>query len=154
MELHEWLLFFHILAAAMWVGAAIVLTAVIARANRNPDRTVVAGLARELEWVGPRFITPAAIAVIALGIWLTLIEDGIDFSQVWIWLALVLVGVSTVLGVGYFGPEGKRIGRIAAERGPDDPEIRRRMDRLLMVNGLDLVILAAVLWLMVFKPGG
>lgn len=81
-------------------------------------------------------------------------EDWIAFSQTWIWLSLVLVAVSMMgLGIAYFGPEGRRIGRITAERGPDDPEIRRRMDRLLTVNGLDLLILAVVLWLMVFKPG-
>jgi uncharacterized membrane protein len=103
--------------------------------------------------VGPWLIGPAAIAVIGLGLWLTLIEDEIAFSHSWIWLSLVLVVVSMVLGMAYFGPEGKRIGRIAAERGPEEAEYRRRMDRLLMLNRLDLLILAVVLWLMVFKPG-
>lgn len=68
MELHEWLLFLHILAAIVWVGGAFVLSAVIARANRDPDRSVVARLAHDLDWVGPRLITPAAIAVIGLGV--------------------------------------------------------------------------------------
>lgn len=58
-----------------------------------------------------------------------------------------------LIGIGYLGPEGKRIGRIAAEHGPDVPEIRQRMDRLLRVDGLDLVVVTAVLGLMVFKPG-
>ncbi len=153
MELHEWLAFLHILAAVVWVGAAVTTSAVIMRANRNPDRAVVAGLAQQLEWVGPRLIGPSALVVVAAGIWITIIEDWVDFAQTWIWLSLVLVAVSMVLGMGYFGPEGRRIGRIVAERGPEHPEVRQRMDRLLMLNGLDLVILVVVIWLMVFKPG-
>jgi len=149
----DWLVFLHILAAIVWMGASTVLTTAIFRANRNPDRTVVTGLAHQLDWVGPRLIGPSAIVVIVLGLWIALIEDWIAFSQTWIWLSLVLVAVSMGLGMVYFGPEGRRIGRITAERGPHDPEIRRRMDRLLMVNGIDLLILVVVLWLMVFKPG-
>lgn len=149
----DWLVFLHILGAIVWMGASILTTAATARANRNPDRTVVARLSHELEWVGPWLIGPSAIVVIGLGIWLTLIEDWISFGHTWIWLSLVLVGVSMILGIGYFGPEGRRIGRIVTQRGAEDPEIRRRMGRLLAVNGLDVLILAVVLWLMVFKPG-
>ena len=153
MELQEWLSFVHILAAIVWVGASITQSVVMTKANRDPDRTVVAGLARQLEWLGPFLIGPAAIAVIGAGIWITLIEDWVAFSDTWIWLSLVLVGVSMVLGMAYFGPEGRRIGRIIGERGPEDAELRQRMDRLLLIGRLDLLILAVVLWLMVFKPG-
>jgi uncharacterized membrane protein len=153
MELHEWLTFLHILAAIVWVGGSIMVSAVLTRANRNPDRAVVAGLARELDWVGPRLIGPAAGVVIGLGIWLTIIEDEIAFSDVWIWLSLVLVAVSMVLGMAYFGPEGKRLAGLAAERGPEEAEYQRRMGRLLLLSRVDLLILAVVLWLMVFKPG-
>jgi hypothetical protein len=49
-ELHEWLLFFHILGSIIWVGGVIVQNAVMARASRAPDRTTVLRLAAELEW--------------------------------------------------------------------------------------------------------
>lgn len=153
MELHEWLAFLHILAAIVWVGASITQSVILTRANRYPDRAVIAGLAHELEWVGPFLIGPAALVVIGTGIWIVLIEDWVAFSDTWIWLSLVLVGVSMVLGMAYFGPEGRRIGRIADERGHEDAEFRQRMDRLLLIGRLDMLILAVVLWLMVFKPG-
>ena len=153
MELHEWLTFLHILAAIVWVGASITQSAIMTRASRNPDRALVAGLAHELGWVGPFLIGPAAIVVIGAGIWITVIEEWVAFSDTWIWLSLVLVGVSMVLGMAYFGPEGRRIERIADDRGPGDAEFRQRMDRLLLIGRLDLFLLAAVLWLMVFKPG-
>lgn len=54
----------------------------------------------------------------------------------------------------YSASEDKRIARLAEERGAEDPEVRRRLNRLLWLGRLDMLILVAVLWLMVFKPGG
>lgn len=134
MELHEWLSFVHILGAVIWVGGVIVLNAVIARANRKGDPGAAVRLTIETDWVGPWLIFPSAVVVIGVGIWLVFLEEEWAFSQLWIILALVLVGESTILGMGYFGPEGKRISRIVEERGPEDPDVRRRMSRLLLVG--------------------
>jgi uncharacterized membrane protein len=128
------------------------MNVVMARASRDPDRTAVLRLARELERVGPGLVGPSSRVVIGLGIWLVLLEEYAALSQPWIWLALVLVAVSTVQGI-YSGPEGKRIYRLADERGAEDGEVRRRLSRLLWLARLDMLILVAVVWLMVFKPG-
>jgi uncharacterized membrane protein len=153
MELHVWLAFLHILAAIVWVGASITQSVILSRANRNPDRAVVAGLAHELE-------LGRAVSHRPRGTRRDRFRDMdhphrglVAFSDTWIWLSLELVGVSMVLGMAYFGPEGRRIGSIVDERGPDDAEFRKRMNRLLVIGQLDLLILVVVLWLMVFKPG-
>lgn len=153
MELPEWLGFVHILGAVVWVGGVIVLNAVLSRANRSGDRGAVVRLNAEVEWVGLGLIFPSALVVIGVGIWLVLLEEVWAFSQLWIVLSLALVGVSMVLGLGYFGPEGKRISRIVEERGPEEPAVRRRMSRLLWLARLDVLMLLVVLWAMVFKPG-
>ncbi len=152
MELGDWLRLIHILGAAIWVGGVIVLNAVMTRAGRSPDRTALVRLTGELEWVGPWLISPAASVVIGVGVWLVF-EEHWSFSEFWIILSLVLVGVSMILGFGYFGPEGKRIAKMVGERGPEDAEVRRRMSRLLSLARLDVLILLVVLWTMVFKPG-
>lgn len=153
MQLHDWLMFFHILAAIVWVGAVVLMNAMMARASLAPDRAAVLRLARELEWVGPWLIGTSSAVVVGAGIWLVFVEEGMAFSQLWIVLSLVLVAVSTVQGI-YSGPAGRRIFRLADERGAEDREVRRRFSRLLWLARLDLLILVAVLWLMVFKPGG
>ncbi len=153
MGLHDWLMFFHILGAIVWVGAVVLMNAMMARANRALDRTAVLRLSRELEWVGPWLIGTSSAVVIGAGIWLVFVEEGLAFSQLWIVLSLVLVAVSSIQGI-YSGPEGKRILLLADERGAEDREVRRRLGRLLWLARLDVLILVAVLWLMVFKPGG
>jgi uncharacterized membrane protein len=153
MELHEWLAYLHILAAIVWVGASVTQSVILTKAGRDRDRAAVPRLAHELEWLGPLLIGPAALVVIGSGVWIVLIEEWVAFSDVWIWLTLVLVGVSMVLGMGYFGPEGRRIGRLVQERSSEDAEVSHRLGRLLLVGRLDLLLLAVVVWLMVFKPG-
>jgi hypothetical protein len=88
-----------------------------------------------------------------MGIWLVLVEsDEWAFSQVWIWLALVLAAVSTALGI-YSGAEGGRVSHLADARGAEDGVVRGRLSRLLWIARLDTLILLVVPWLMVFKPG-
>jgi uncharacterized membrane protein len=152
-ELHEWLMFFHVLGSIVWVGGVIVLYALSERATRSSDRTAISRATGQLEWVGQRLMGPSILVVVGLGIWLVILEEDITFSQLWIWLSLVLVVASALPGI-YSGPEGKRVASLAEERGADDGEVRRRANRLLWLARVDILILVAVLWLMVFKPGG
>jgi len=152
-ELHEWLAFFHVLASMVWVGAVVLNNAMMTRASRDRDRTAVLRLFREFEWVGPRLIGPSAAVVIGLGIWLVILEEWAAFSQVWIWLTLVLLAVSMGQNGIYSAPEGRRVADLADQRGAEDGEVRRRLGRLLWLGRLDVLILVIVVGLMVFKPG-
>jgi hypothetical protein len=55
--------------------------------------------------------------------------------------------------MAYFGPESGRLGRLVGELGVDDPEVRARMKRLLMISRIELVLLVLVVADMVAKPG-
>src|SRR6266511_475274 len=132
-------MFFHILGAIVWVGAVILMNAIMARASRDPDRTAVLRLSRELEWVGPWLIGTSSAVVIGAGIGRVFVEEG--------------VALSSAQGI-YSATEGKHVLRLSEERGAEDRDVLRRLHRLLWLARLDIVILVAVLWLMVFKPGG
>jgi hypothetical protein len=58
------------------------------------------------------------------------------------------------VGAIYLGPESGRIGKLVAERGPEDGEVRTRMDRVLLVSRIELVVLVSVVFAMTTKPGG
>lgn len=153
MELSDWLAFIHILTAMLWVGGAVVLNVATSRLAATGDDERVMQFTGNVEFLGNWMIGPSAAAVVGTGIWLTASEDWVAFSQLWIILALVGVAVSAALGMGYFGPEGKRLGRMAEERGASDPELKTRMRRLLLVARFDILILVLLTWDMVFKPG-
>lgn len=152
MEPEEWLAFFHVLAAIIWVGAVIFMNAMMAVAGRGPDQTAVLRLAREFQRVGPLLMGPSFLVVVGSGIWLVALEDWAAFSQLWVWLALVLVAVSMLLSI-YSGSRRRRMSRVAAEPGPEESELLRGLRRNLWLSRLDMLVLVFVVWLMVLKPG-
>jgi uncharacterized membrane protein len=81
------------------------------------------------------------------------INDAWTIGQLWIVLALVLFGVSFLVGAAYFGPESKRIAAAAEAGGPAAPEVQRRIRRMSLVGRLDLLLLLVIVWDMVAKPG-
>jgi len=68
-------------------------------------------------------------------------------------LGLAGIAATIATGAGFLGPESVRLGKLAAERDPSDPEIQRRIRRIFAVSRIDLVVLTLVVADMVFKPG-
>lgn len=61
--------------------------------------------------------------------------------------------LSFIAGIGFFGPESKRIAGLASANGADSPEVRDRIRRLTMLTHIELLLLVVVIFTMVTKPG-
>jgi uncharacterized membrane protein len=144
MELYEVLLLFHILAAITWVGGAVSINILGARMQRG-EAIALAEFARQTEWIGSRLFAPSTVLVLGLGIWMVAINDAWTIGQLWIILALVGIAITGITGAAFFGPESKRISEAIRARGPDDPDARRRIRRVIALGRLDVD--------MVIKPG-
>jgi hypothetical protein len=111
-------------------------------------------VAEDIGEMGLRILTPASITVIVFAIALVAYAPGWNFTDTWILLALVGYGLTLVTGVGFLGPESGRLGKLAAGgHTPAEPDIQRRIRRLVMISRIDLVVLVLVVADMVFKPG-
>ena len=141
MTLYELLKFVHVLAAAVWVGGAIVLKVQSDRALRSdPDRA--AELALETERLGSSVLMPASIALLVAGLWMVF-ESDIGFGPLWIKLGLGIYLISVVTGAVFLGPVYKQVGVLRAERGTSDPELTARLRRVSALSWIDLVLLVA-----------
>jgi uncharacterized membrane protein len=116
------------------------------------DPARLAATAKDIGDLGKRLITPAAIAVLLLGIWIVAVSPW-NFTDTWVLLGLIGIGITIVTGAGFLGPESERLAKLSAERDPSDPEIQRRIKRIFAVSRVDLVVLTLVVADMVFKPG-
>lgn len=151
MSTYEVLLFAHLLFVITWLGTDIAVQVLSFRAlAAAPQRQV--DFMRDVEWLGQRLLTPAALLVVVFGV-LLVNEVGYDFGGTWITLALVGFGFSFVLGAGFLGPETGRIGALVEERGPDHPEVSRRIRRILLFSRFELLLLIAIVLDMIVKPG-
>ncbi len=150
---YELLVFLHVSSAIIWLGAGFLIGLLVFGAERAGDRAKEAGYHRDVGWLAPRLFIPASLATPVFGI-LLVIDGAWSFDQLWITIAMVGWAVSFVLGFFYFKPEGERIGTLVQERGPDDPEMLRRLQRLNVVDRVQLTILFLVVADMVVKPAG
>jgi uncharacterized membrane protein len=151
LDRYELVKFVHVAAAMIWLGGAVTLQFVAHLARRSGDPHRMVGLTREAEWVGKRVYMPAAVAVILLGF--ILVWDGPwTLGMDWIWISLILFGISFAAGVAFLTPESIRIGKQIEVEGAESAGVQARISRILTIGRLDLVLLFAIVLLMVTKP--
>lgn len=149
---YEALLFGHLTFVAAWVGGDIMLQVLNLRIQgAAPERQI--DFMSDIEWLGTRLLTPAALIVVAFGVLMVIDQDAWKFSQFWVSAALAVFVASFITGAGFLGPESGRIGELARERGAEDPEIHRRIGRVIWISRIELLLLILVILDMVVKPG-
>lgn len=150
-DLYDWLVFGHIVAAMVWLGGGVLLTAFAAITLRDGDAQAVGRFVRSLRAIGPTVLAPATLTALGLGVWLVLDSATWDFGQAWVLLALGLFAAAAVVGVGH-----QARAAINAERAldrDDDGEARRQLRRWAWGYALVVALLLVSAWDMVFKPG-
>ncbi len=153
MTRYELLLFLHVAAAIIWLGAAFTLDLLVYRGERSRDRGAQLAIYMHMEWLATRLFIPSSFAVLVFGI--VLVADSPwSFSQLWIVFGLIGYLVSFGMGIGYFKPEGERIGAIVEAKGPDAPELNARIRRMNAFGRFELLVLFLVVGAMVAKPTG
>jgi uncharacterized membrane protein len=144
--------FVHVLAAIAWVGGAIYAQALATKVMREGDPAHLAVTAKDLGQLGQRVSLPAAVSVLVFGVWLVAVS-ALNFTDAWILIGLIGIAITIVTGAFFLGPEAERLGKLAPEHDPADPEIQRRIRRIFAISRIDLVVLILVVADMVFKPG-
>lgn len=150
---YELLLVGHLLAVTAWVGADALLQVLAIRARRAGGERMVQMLA-DVEWLGTRYLVPSSLLVVVFGFGLIAESDGAyELGQFWVSAGLTVFVASFLAGAGFLGPETGRLARLAESRGPDDRELQMRIRRVFLISRIELILLIAVIFVMVAKPG-
>jgi uncharacterized membrane protein len=151
MTSYELWLFLHISAAMVWIGGATVAQVFGVLAQRSGDPAQSAAFGRSMGVIGPRVFMPASIAVLLTGILLT--EDGNWDWDEW-FIVLGVVGWTAVALVAflYLTRAMGRVGAQMAATGPS-PELGAEVKRLVLLARVLILVLFAIVFVMVVKPG-
>ena len=144
--------FLHVLSAITWVGGNIYSQVLATKVVGEGDPVHMGTIAKDIGDLGNRLLLPAAISVLVFGVWLVAVS-ALNFTDTFVLIGLVGVAITIVTGAFFIGPEAGRLGKLAAERDPADPEIKQRIRRIVAISRIDLVVLVLVVADMVFKPG-
>ncbi len=143
------LLYIHILCAAVWLGgAAIGVTFLLSTKSLSPTQALP--ILRNLANLGKFVFGPTSVLVFISGIGLISVA-GWSFSDTWISLAFMGIIASIIIGAVFHARAGRKA--LSAAESDDAPATIAAVQSWLVVAYVDLAIIAAVLALMVFKPG-
>jgi len=151
MSWYEFLLFFHIAMAVIWVGGAAMLQVVALRAMRASDPRRLVDLGQDVEWIGNRVLVPSSALAVVSGVWMVIDSDVWGFGDDWIVIGIVLFAITFLAGALFFGPESGRLGKLAATEGPS-PAVLAKLKRLLALTRADLMLLFLIIYDMTVKP--
>ena len=150
---YNWIKTFHILAAIVWVGGGIFIQIYITRLRRANQTARMMAFAKDIEKFGTTVFLPSSLIVLVLGIVMIWYSPAWEITQLWVILGLLGIANTIVVGAFFLGPEAGRIAALGAERGPEDPELVARTERIFKISRYDLIVLILVVVDMVVKPG-
>jgi uncharacterized membrane protein len=148
---YELLNFVHILAAAVWLGGAVMLQALLGRARRATDPVRLRDAMTDAAWVSTRLFVPASLVLVVVGF--GLIAEGEWGFDPWIHAGITGWALLFLIGVAFHGRAEGRIVELLAEHPPDAAPVRDRVRRYFMVAGIETLLLVLILADMVVKPG-
>ena len=153
MSVYQVLLTLHILAAAMWIGAAFALQVISGQMRSSTPDAVTDRFAIDAERVGKTVFAPSAVVLVVTGVFLVL-RGNFGWTEPWLLIGVGAVAVVLAVGAGFLIPEARRLADLARTVGHDSAEIRERSRRRFLVARVDLSILILAMAVMVVRPGG
>jgi uncharacterized membrane protein len=145
------LLFLHLLAAIFAVGPLVGVATTASRALRTPDAEAATAAARAI-----KIYSYASVVVVVLGLGLMSAkapgssERVADFGDTWILLSIVLWAASIAVALGGLVPALQH----AATTISDGGAVTTLTGRVAAFGGATGLLYAAIVLLMVYRPGG
>jgi uncharacterized membrane protein len=149
---YEFLLFFHIAMAVIWIGGATMIQLFALRIMKASDPMRIAEFGQDVEWISTRAFIPSSLLAFVSGILLVIESEFWGFGDDWIVIGLILYAVTFLAGALFFGPESGRLGKVAEAEGPTSPAFQSRLQRLLALSRADLMLLFLIIFDMAVKP--
>lgn len=145
--MRDWLLIFHILGAAGWIGGGLYTWYASNQLARNSD--TAGNAARILAGGADRYFAPVAVVTLLTGLALVWTQEAWGWTDTFV---LIGIGVFVVSGVWQPLVASKAEERylVAMESGEGISEATGALNRAALV---DLGILLVALWAMVVKLG-
>lgn len=152
MSLQDVLVTVHVIAAAAWIGGGIMFASLAARAWASQDEARVLELTEMGDHVGRRIFGPAAVILLAAGIWAVINGDW-SFSATWVSIGFAAWIIGIVIAFGWHVSEGRRIRAAVADGGVTGAAAQRLGRMGALIGTVEILVLIVAVWAMIAKPG-
>ena len=150
----DWFTFFltvHVTFVVIWIGGGMMLTILGVLAERKSDGEELVAIARQAAFVGERIFAPSGIVVVAMGV--AMIENGgLGYNHFWVVFGLLGFLSTFLTGVGVLAPMSKKVAAVVEAHGPNAPESKAAVSKILLIARADVALLLLVVVDMVTRP--
>ena len=151
MSSYELWTFVHVVGVIVWLGGAVIAQVFGILAKRSADPLRSAAFGRDMAFIGPKVFLPASIVVLVSGVLLT--EDGNwPWSEPFVVLGIIGWAAVSLIAFAYLTRAMGRVGARMAAEGPS-PELGAEVNRLVLLARVLILVLFAIVFVMVVKPG-
>jgi uncharacterized membrane protein len=150
MDIYPWLKVAHVLLAIVAVGTNITYGIWQARAGREPQQ--LGWTLRGIKFLDDRVANPAYIGLGIVGVLLVLTGPW-RFEMLWIVVSIALYIALAVVGFALYSPTLSRQIAVYEADGPSAPEFVALTTRSRLLGVVLAVLVLAIVFLMVLKPG-
>jgi uncharacterized membrane protein len=127
MTLYELLLFIHVAASIVWIGAGFLSLVLATTYDRESDEAAIKRFLHDQEWLAMKLFVPSSLVVVIMGIALVIESDAWTFGYLWIVLGLVGYAATFVTGFFFLRPASERVGQeMERQGGRLTPQLHRR----------------------------
>ena len=150
--LYKIVLFVHVMAVIMWLGAGVVFQLLGERATASNDEAKMRTLISLGETFGKAYFGALTGTVLLSGL-LLVIDGDWGFDHVFIIGGLIGIVASGAIGGAVIGPRSERLQERVGGGGALDAEAVADIVKIKNVGRIDLSIMIVVVFLMTYKPG-
>jgi uncharacterized membrane protein len=151
--LYRVLLFVHVMAVIMWLGAGIIFQVLAERATAGNNEGMIRTLVALGDTFGKTYFAPLTVVVLLSGLFMVFNGD-LGFDHVFILGGLVGVITSGAIGATIIGPSSERLHEQIGAGEPIDDQALAVVTRMRNVGRFDFALMILVVFLMTYKPGG
>jgi uncharacterized membrane protein len=144
----KWL---HVLLAIVAVGANVTYGVWLSRTSQNPDHLPY--VLRTIKFIDDRIANPCYLLLAVTGLGMVFLPIGPSPTTPWLLIAIVLYIVALLLGFLMYSPALRRQIEAAEKAGPTSAEYNVAAAQGRQLGIIIAVIVVAIVFLMVVKPG-
>ncbi len=150
--MYELYLAVHIVCAVLWVGGGVSVHILGRWVAKSDDAERLVAFNRDAVKLSNVFYAPLALVLIVAGV-LLVEEVGYSYGDLWITLGFVGWLFSLALGLAFYPQQSRKIDAAVAAEGPLSQTAQAGINRILLVNSIEITVLVLVVIDMAVKPG-
>lgn len=153
MTRYELFKFLHVTGAIVWLGAGVGLTVVWRGLTKAREADAIRAIGTQNKALSAKVFGPAVLATLAFGVAMVIDTPAFDFSDLFIIVGFIGIGFSGAINGAVADPATKKLVAAIEIDGFDSPAAAAARAKVKLAGNLELLVLFAVVFAMVVKPG-